>query len=48
MILDVVTNDEAVTWSKNVFAIFGTFERYVINLRGTFGEIEKKSKINPP
>jgi hypothetical protein len=39
----VVTNDEAVTGSKKfVFAIFGTFEVYVTNLRGTFVEIVKK------
>jgi hypothetical protein len=45
----VVTNDEAVTGSnKFFFAIFGTFEVYVTNLRGTFVEIVKKSKINPP
>jgi hypothetical protein len=31
-----------------VVAIFGTFERYVTNLRGTFVENVKKSKINPP
>jgi hypothetical protein len=30
------------------FAIFGTFGRYVTNLRGTFVENVKKSKINPP
>jgi hypothetical protein len=45
----VVTNDEAVTGSKNFFlAIFGTFGRYITNLRGTFVENGKKSKINPP
>jgi hypothetical protein len=38
----VVTNDEAVTGSKIFFAIFGTFEVYVTNLRGTFVEIVKK------
>jgi hypothetical protein len=42
----VMTNDEAVTGSKNFF--FGTFGRYVTNLRGTFVENVKKSKINPP
>jgi hypothetical protein len=31
----VLTNDEEVTGSK-FFAIFGTFGRYVTNLRGTF------------
>jgi hypothetical protein len=30
------------------FAIFGTFGRYVTNLRGTFVENVKKSKIYPP
>jgi hypothetical protein len=46
----VVTNDEAATGSKIFFcvAIFGTFERYVTNPRGTFVENAKKSKINPP
>jgi hypothetical protein len=45
----VETNDEAVTGSKKfLFAIFGTFERYVTNLMGTFAENVKKSKINPP
>jgi hypothetical protein len=40
----VVTNDEAVTGStKIVFAIFGTFERYVTNHRVTFVENVKKS-----
>jgi hypothetical protein len=40
----VMTNDEAVTGS-NIFvvAIFGTFGRYVTNLRGTFVENIKKS-----
>jgi hypothetical protein len=36
---------------KNIFvviAIFSTFGRYVTNLRGTFVENVKKSKINPP
>jgi hypothetical protein len=37
----VVTNDVEVTGSKKFFfAIFGTFGRYVTNV--------KKSKINPP
>jgi hypothetical protein len=45
----VVTNDEEVTGSNKIFfAIFGTFGRYVTNLRGTFVENVKKSKINPP
>jgi hypothetical protein len=39
-------------WSlgqKKIFVtIFGTFEVYVTNIRGTFVEIVKKSKINPP
>jgi hypothetical protein len=49
MIQKVVTNDEAVAGSKHFFlAIFGTFERYITNLRGTFVENVKKSKINPP
>jgi hypothetical protein len=49
MTQNVVTNDEAVSGSKNFFlAIFGTFERYVTNLRGTFVENVKKYKINPP
>jgi hypothetical protein len=40
----VMTNDEAVTGSKKFFfAIFGTFGRYVTNLRGTFAENVKKS-----
>jgi hypothetical protein len=40
----VVTNDEAVTGSKKTFVvIFGTFGRYVTNLRGTSVEIVKKS-----
>jgi hypothetical protein len=40
----VVTNDEEVTVSKNVFvAIFGTFVRHVTNLRGTYVENVKKS-----
>jgi hypothetical protein len=40
----VVTNDEAVTGSNNFFfPIFGTFVRYVTNLRGTFVENVKKS-----
>jgi hypothetical protein len=33
---------------KIVFAIFGTFGRYVTNIRVTFVENVKKSKINPP
>jgi hypothetical protein len=33
---------------KIFFAIFGTFGMYVTNLRGTFVENVKKSKINPP
>jgi hypothetical protein len=46
----VVTNDEAVTGSKIFFvvAIFGTFGWCITNLRGTFVEKLKKSKINPP
>jgi hypothetical protein len=41
----VVTNDEAVTGSKKFFlAIFGTFGRYITNLRGTFVENVKKSR----
>jgi hypothetical protein len=46
----VVTNDEEVTESKIFFLpIYGTFGRYVTNLRGTFVEnVKKKSKINPP
>jgi hypothetical protein len=40
----VMTNDEEVSGST----IFGTFGRYVTNLRGTFVENVKKSKINPP
>jgi hypothetical protein len=43
-----VTNDEAVTGYKFLFAIIGTFGRYVTNLRGTFVENAKKSIINPP
>jgi hypothetical protein len=43
-----VTNDEAVSGSKYFLAIFGTFERYATNLRDTFVENVKKSKINPP
>jgi hypothetical protein len=40
----VVTNDEAVTGSNFfVVAIFGTFEMYVTNIRGTFVENLKKS-----
>jgi hypothetical protein len=45
----VLTNDEAVTGSKNLFFLFfGTFGRYVTNLRGTYVENVKKSKINSP
>jgi hypothetical protein len=33
--------------TKIFFAIFGTFGRYVTNLRGTLVENVKKSKINP-
>jgi hypothetical protein len=33
---------------KIFFAIFGNFGRHVTNLRGTFVENVKKSKINPP
>jgi hypothetical protein len=40
----VVTKDETVTGSKTLLAIFDTFEEYVINLRGTFVENEKKVK----
>jgi hypothetical protein len=37
MTQNVLTNDEAVTWSKHFFrSIFLTFERYLTNLRGTF------------
>jgi hypothetical protein len=44
----VVTNDEAVTGSKNFFvAIFGIFGRYVTNLRGTFVENVKKVRNQP-
>jgi hypothetical protein len=43
-----MTNDEEVTGSENWFAIFCTFGGYVTNLRGTFVENVKKSKINPP
>jgi hypothetical protein len=39
----VMTNDEVVTGSNKFFAIFGTFGRYVTNLRGTFVENVKKS-----
>jgi hypothetical protein len=49
MTQQVVTNDEAVTGSKNFFfAIFGTFGRYVTNLRGTFVEIAKSPKSTHP
>jgi hypothetical protein len=41
----VMTNDEEVSGStKFFFAIFGTFGRYVTNLRGTFVENVKKSQ----
>jgi hypothetical protein len=44
----VVTNDEAVTGSnKFFFAIFGTFGRYIINLRGTFVENVKIVENQP-
>jgi hypothetical protein len=43
----VVTNDEEVTGSKN-FAIFGTFGRYVTNLRGTFVENVKSPILTHP
>jgi hypothetical protein len=44
----VVTNDEAVTGSnKFFFAIFGTFGRYITNLRGTFVENVKKVENQP-
>jgi hypothetical protein len=43
-----MTNDEAVTGSKNLFvAIFGTFGRYVTNLRGTFVKNVKKVENQP-
>jgi hypothetical protein len=46
MTQQVMTNDEAVTGSKKIFfAIFGTFGRFVTNLRGTFVETVKKSKF---
>jgi hypothetical protein len=38
----VMTNDKEVTGSK-FFAIFGTFGRYVTNLRGTFVKIVKNN-----
>jgi hypothetical protein len=45
----VVINDEAVTGSKNFFfAIFGTFRRYITNLRGTFVENVKSRKSTHP
>jgi H2-forming N5,N10-methylenetetrahydromethanopterin dehydrogenase-like enzyme len=31
-----------------IVAIFSTFGRYITNIRGTFVENVKKSKINPP
>jgi hypothetical protein len=48
MAKNLMTNDDAVTRSKRFIAIFGTFERFVTNLRGTFVEKVKKSIINPP
>jgi hypothetical protein len=40
----VMSNDEEVTGSTKIFfAIFGTFGRYVTNLRGAFVENVKKS-----
>jgi hypothetical protein len=45
----VVVNDEAVTGSNKIFLrIFGTFERFVQNLRSTFIENVKKVKKNHP
>jgi hypothetical protein len=45
----VVTNDEAVTGSKQIFfsPIFGTFGRYITNLRGTFVKNVKKVENQP-
>jgi hypothetical protein len=43
----VMTNDEAVTGYKIFFVIFGTFGRYVTNLRGTFVENVKKVQNQP-
>jgi hypothetical protein len=44
----VMTNDEAVSGSKKFFfAIFGTFGRYITNLRGTFVENVKKVDNQP-
>jgi hypothetical protein len=45
----VVTNDEAVTGSKNFFWLFSVLleGRYVTNLRGTFVENVKKVKNQP-
>jgi hypothetical protein len=43
-----VTNDEAVMGSNFfVVTLFGTFGRYVTNLRGTFVENVKKVKNQP-
>jgi hypothetical protein len=45
----VMTNDEAVTGSQKnfFFAIFGTFGRYITNLRGTFVENVNKVENQP-
>jgi hypothetical protein len=44
----VMTNDEAVTGPKPFFfAIFGTFGRYVTNLKCTFVENVKKVENQP-
>jgi hypothetical protein len=43
----VMTNDEAVIGSKIFFAIFGTFGRYITNLRDAFVENVKKVKNQP-
>jgi hypothetical protein len=50
MTQEVVTNDEAVTGSKKFCLLFSVLLEgtYVTNLRGTFVENVKKSKINPP
>jgi hypothetical protein len=43
-----MTNDEEITGSKKFLkTIFGTFGRYVTNLRGTFVENVKKVKNQP-
>jgi hypothetical protein len=47
MTLKVMTNDEAVTGPDNFVSIFGTFGRYVTNLRGTFVENVKKVQNQP-